>query len=123
MTFSTFMSPYCLIENHTKDLCHRSDNPPETEQVNDTRLVTQITYAVLYKHSSHSLHFCITPPNVWKCYKDYFPSTPIYSYPSTFPSTGIWSPRAVLCKVIMTLGYALGHTDIQADNKNKITQY
>ena len=31
------------------------------------------------------------------------------------PGRGIWWPRAVLCKVIMTLDYALGHADIQSD--------
>ena len=86
MTFSTFSSFCCLIEKHKKDLCHRLDTPLKTQQVNNTRQVTQITYAVLYKHSallSHCLHLCIIPQNVCKCYKDYFHSTPIYSYPST----------------------------------------
>ena len=74
------------IENHTKEFCHRSDNAPKSQQVNDTRQVTQITYVVLYKHSalhSHHLHFCIIPLNVCKCYTDCFHSTPIYSYSST----------------------------------------
>ena len=31
------------------------------------------------------------------------------------PSRGILWPRAVLCKVIMTLGYALGQADLQSD--------
>ena len=31
------------------------------------------------------------------------------------PSTSIWWPRGVLCKVIMTLGYSLSQTDIQSD--------
>ena len=100
---------------------------------NYTMLLTQITYAVLYKHSAlllHYLHLCIIPPNVCKCYKDYFHSRPIYSYPATcsvlwWPRAvlhkviftlwrGIWWSRAVLHKVIMTLGYTVGHTDIQA---------
>ena len=57
--------------------------PPQIQQVNYTMLLTQITYTVLYKHSallSHCLCFCIIPPNVCKCYKDYFPLRPIYSH-------------------------------------------
>ena len=57
--------------------------PPQIQQVNYTMLLTQITYTVLYKHSallSHCLCFCIIPPNVCKCYKDYFCLRPIYSY-------------------------------------------
>ena len=56
---------------------------PQIQQVNYTMLLTQIFYIVLYKHSallSHCLHFCIIPPNVCKCYKDYFSLRPIYSY-------------------------------------------
>ena len=60
----------------------------------NNRQVTQITYADLYKHNtllfSDSSQLCIymtsshiLAPNVWKCYWDYFQSTPINSYPST----------------------------------------
>ena len=76
ITFSTFCSFYHLLS-------HRSDNPPQIQQVNYTMLLTQITYTVLYKHSAllpHCLYFCIIPPNVCKCYKDYFHLRPIYSY-------------------------------------------
>ena len=31
------------------------------------------------------------------------------------PGRGIWWPRAVLHKVIVTLGYSFGQTDIQSD--------
>ena len=31
------------------------------------------------------------------------------------PGRDIWWSRAVLCKVIMTLGYSLGQADIQSD--------
>ena len=57
------------------------------------RQVMQINYAALYKHLallfSDSSQLCIymtsphiLAPNVWKCYQDYFQSTPIHSYPS-----------------------------------------
>ena len=55
--------------------------------------VAQITYTALYKHlellCSDSLQLCIymttshiLPPNAWKCYQHYFPSTPIHLCPS-----------------------------------------
>ena len=68
ITFSIFSSFY-------HPLSHRSDNPPQMQQVNCTMLLTQITHTVLYKHSallSHCLCFCIIPPNVCKFCKDYF---------------------------------------------------
>ena len=37
------------------------------------------------------------------------------TFSQTYPHRGIWWPRAVLGKVIMTLGYSLGQGDIQSD--------
>ena len=44
-------------------------------------------YALLFSDSPQLCIYmtspCILAPNVWKCYQDYFQSTPIHSYPST----------------------------------------
>ena len=81
----------------TKHIYHARPREQTTPQKHiswfNNRQVTQITYAALYKHlallftdSSWLCIYMTSPhilaPNVWKCYQDYFQSTPIHSYPS-----------------------------------------
>ena len=83
MTFPTLMNSYCSID--TKHLSDRSDNPPHKHSKSRTACKWHKSPMQSFINILHYFHFRIIVPNVCKCYKDYFPSTPIYSYPSMPP--------------------------------------
>ena len=88
---------HCNGKSYIFCSCHARPREQTTPQKHiswfNNRQVKQITYGDLYIHYallfSDSSQLCIYMTslhilalNAWKCYQDYFQSTPIHSYPS-----------------------------------------